>query len=93
MNTDPLSSFFGKLANTALEAGKEIVVAKNTPQRAAVMGTTPIPQSPVPASEVDPLTVETRSNPAAQITKVAPYLIYGGIILVGGIIAWRMLKK
>jgi hypothetical protein len=93
MNIDPLKNFLSEAASTALRTGAEIVVAKNTPQKAQKEGTTPIPQSPVPAKEVDPLTTENKSNGAASALKYAPYLIYGGIIIVGGILIYRAFKK
>lgn len=93
MNTDPLKDFLSKAANTALETGAAVVLAKNSPQKAVATGTTPIPQSPVPAAEVDPLTLEQKQNPASAVMKYAPYLIYGGLIIVGGIIAYRLIKK
>lgn len=92
MNTDPLVSFLKEAGSTALKTGAEIAIARNTPQKAAVNGTTPIPQSPVPAAEVDPLAVETKER-TAKMMKVMPYLIYGGIIIVGGIVIYRLVKK
>jgi hypothetical protein len=47
----------------------------------------------VPAVEVDPLTTETKNNGAANVMKYAPYLIYGGIIIVGGLLIYRAFKK
>jgi hypothetical protein len=93
MNIDPLKNFLAETASTALRTGAEIVVAKNTPRKAQAEGTTPIPQSPVPAVEVDPLTTETKNNGAANVMKYAPYLIYGGIIIVGGLLIYRAFKK
>lgn len=92
MNTDPLVNFLKEAGTTALKTGAEIAIRKNTPQIAAANGATPIPQSPVPATEVDPLAVEAREN-QAKMMKVVPYLVYGGIILVGGIIIYRLVKK